>query len=295
MKIEELNSCFDAISPTAEQRNKMLANIMNAKQQPVKVVRFYRYATAVAAVFVIGIFGVVYSTMGLNNITDYGTKTMVATEFAEKEEVVSNTENYDYLLETVEEERKIADSMLEAYPIETDTTNDTKVAVAEDVIQDTVVPEVALEDALNEPMATSENEPSVFSAASGGGGSAYSKMVEAETLSLEQIMNHEVYSKLFPTKFAGEFVFVSANVNGNDLNAIFEDAYGRYMSVSILSASGYDNHNFVEVSDILNLKAEYGYFNFTINCGEHYVSYSVEADDALKVYEMVTSSQYFKN
>lgn len=290
MKIEELNSCFDAISPTVEQRDKMFASIMNAKQ-PVKVVRFYRYATAVAAVFVMGIFGVVYSTMGVNNVSNDATKNIVAMENGEKEQVATATEEYQYLLETAEEEKSVTEEIKKAYPVHNDVTNDTKVAAVEDVAHELISEDVFTET----PVVVSENEADTFSAAGSGGGSSYSKSIEAETFSLEQIMNHDVYSKLFPTQFAGDFKFVSANINGNDLNAVFEDAQGRYMSVSIISAEDYGVYECVEVFDIVNIKSQYGYFNFTLNCGEHYVMYNVECDDALQVYEMVKSTEYFKN
>ena len=65
MNIEELNSCFDAISPTKEQKDRIFAGIMSAKQQPVKVVNFRRYATAAAAVIVIGAFAAVYSNVAV--------------------------------------------------------------------------------------------------------------------------------------------------------------------------------------------------------------------------------------
>lgn len=288
MKIEELNSCFDAISPTVEQRDKMFASIMNAKQ-PVKVVRFYRYATAVAAVFVIGIFGVVYSTMGVNNVTNDATKNIVAMKNGEDD--ILNEEKYEYLLETVEEEKSVTEEIKKAYPVHNDVTNDTKVAVVEDVAHEPISEDVFTDI----PSVASENEADTFSETGSGGGSSYSKSIEAETISLEQIMNHDVYSKLFPTQLAGDFKFVSANINGNDLNAVFEDAQGRYMSVSIISAEDYGVYECVEVSDIVNIKSQYGYFNFTLNCGEHYVMYNVECDDALQVYEMVKSSAYFKN
>ena len=283
MKIEELNSCFDAISPTVEQRDKMFANIMNAKKQPVKVVRFYRYATAAAAVFVIGIFGVVYSTMGINNITDNTTKTMLATEIVKDDVAKTETER---LPEIVSEERKLADSMLEAYPVAPEVINDTKVAVVEEIQEDVVLNDV-VEDV---PMIVAENEATAFAASGGGARSA-----EVKDITLEQIMADEIYSKLVPTKLAGEFIFASANINGNDLYAVFEDAYGKYMSVSITSVEDYGIRDCVEVADIVGLKAEYGYFNFTVICGEHYVSYTVECDDALQVYEMVKSTEYFKN
>ena len=41
MNIEELNSCFEAMTPTNEQKEKILAGIMSAKTQPVRVVKFH--------------------------------------------------------------------------------------------------------------------------------------------------------------------------------------------------------------------------------------------------------------
>ena len=43
MKIEELKECFDSVTPTKEQRDKMLAGIMRAKEEPVKIVKLNRY------------------------------------------------------------------------------------------------------------------------------------------------------------------------------------------------------------------------------------------------------------
>lgn len=288
MKIEELNSCFDAISPTVEQRDKMFASIMNAKQ-PVKVVRFYRYATAVAAVFVIGIFGVVYSTMGVNNVSNDATKNIVAMENGEKEQVAKATEEYQYLLETAEEEKSVTEEIKKAYTVHNDVTNDTKVAAVEDVAEETI-PEDALVDT---PVVASENEPIGF-AVSGGGASA--RATEVEDITLEQIMADEVYGEMFPTIFSDGFEFVNATKTGDDLRAVFEDSDGRYMSVWIINGGTFDfREDVVKAEDIVNLKSEYGYFNFAIDCDGIYVVYNVECDDALQVYEMVNSSAYFKN
>ncbi len=290
MKIEELNSCFDAISPTAEQRDKMFANIMNAKQQPVKVVRFYRYATAVAAVFVIGIFGIVYSTMGVDDVMDNATKSMVALENGEDNS--TNVEQYEYLLETVEEEKSFTEEVKKEYSVHNDALNDTMVAVVQNADDEQITEDLTTDYT---PIVASENEADAVSASGGGGGSSYAKSVEAETISLEQIMTHDVYSKLFPTQIVDDFKLVSASISDNDLNTAFEDSQGRYMSVSIICAENNDGYECVEVSDIVDLKPQYGYFYFTLNCGEHYVIYNVECEDALQVYEMVKSTEYFKN
>lgn len=60
MNSKELIDCFDAITPTKEQKDKMLSAILEKKNIPVKVYKFHRFAAAAAAVIVIGIFAIVY-------------------------------------------------------------------------------------------------------------------------------------------------------------------------------------------------------------------------------------------
>lgn len=60
MNSKELIDCFDAITPTKEQKDKMLSAILEKKNIPVKVYKFHRFAAVAAAVIVIGIFAVVY-------------------------------------------------------------------------------------------------------------------------------------------------------------------------------------------------------------------------------------------
>lgn len=305
MNIEELNSCFDAISPTKEQKDRIFAGIMNAKQQPVKVVRLYRYATAAAAVIVIGAFAAVYSNIQTNDVTNVGNKTIVAVENSidnventtVTEEIIE-TENVEILPETNNvraEEKGLADLIVEEYPqIVEEVPEDVKVAVEDEqftvmnkgVDTDSLVPEVAMDTSEDEAVA-----PASAGGGGGGGASAY-RIAEYEYVSLEQIMNDEVYGNLFPTIFVDGFQFVSAT-DDNVLKAVFNDSQGRYMSVSVTKDTFVEE--IVEPEDIVNLKAEYVFLNFAVNCGEYYVVYNVESEDASQVYEMVKSSAYFKN
>ena len=125
----------------------------------------------------------------------------------------------------------------------------------------------------------------------GGGGATAYRAIEAESVSLEQIMADEVYGEMFPTVFPDGFEFLNAT-KADDLSAVFGDSEGRYMSVYVTTE---ENSGVIEPEEIVDLKAEYGFFNFTIKCGEYFVTYNVESDDANQVYVMVKSSAYFKN
>ena len=68
MKKEELKKALDAVSPTIEQKEKMLASIINEGKVPTKRFVFKKElavtAIAAAAVLAVGVFSIVY----LNNI-----------------------------------------------------------------------------------------------------------------------------------------------------------------------------------------------------------------------------------
>lgn len=92
MNIEQLNNCFDSMTPTKEQKDRIFAGIMNAKNQPVKVVKFnkYKYASAAAAVIAVGIFAAVYSGMGTKDIVPQITSPDVTTDNAGNNVAVNN-------------------------------------------------------------------------------------------------------------------------------------------------------------------------------------------------------------
>ena len=78
MKIEELKECFDSVTPTKEQRDKMLAGIMRAKEEPVKIVKLNRYKYfSVAAVIALGVFVAVYSYVGRDFVPQIKTENVV--------------------------------------------------------------------------------------------------------------------------------------------------------------------------------------------------------------------------
>jgi len=295
MNIEQLNSCFDAMSPTKEQKDRIFAGVMNAKQQPVKIVRFHRYATAAAAVIVIGAFAAVYSNMGTNEITNHGNNPTVAVENSAVkttvEETVKKEMQVEVLPQTADTQTQdLTNQVAEAYPeVNTELPENEKVAVVEEtpVVNDAVDVDNTVEEAMDVAPA---------SAGGGGGGATAYRAIEAESVSLEQIMADEVYGEMFPTAFVDGFKLVSATKLDYNMRAVFEDNEGRYMSVWIINGGTFDfREDVIKPEDVINLKPEYGFFNFALDCDGCYVIYNVESDDANQVYEMVKSSAYFKN
>lgn len=330
MNIEELNNCFEAMTPTNEQKEKMLAGIMNAKTQPVKVVKFHRYATAAAAVLAVGVFAAVYSNVGTNGVTPQVGNTTVAVESSESEYAnVKKAEIQADLTEPAVEEKNITEQFKETYPELADgNTANTNVAVAEktnekfrslpeieevhpevaDVTEESqaaeaysydLTPKAAAYDAAesdNFDEEISSGATSGGSAAGGGGGGSSAYMsVNAESLSINEVMTDSVYSGLMPTIYANKFNFRTAEKQSNRLKVIFENESGNYMSVSIIKDGEYDFYEeIVTPKEIKNLTS-YGYVNFAVKCGEYYVIYNVEAYDVSEIYNMVISSAYFNN
>lgn len=322
MNIEELNSCFEAMTPTNEQKEKILAGIMSAKTQPVRVVKFHRYATAAAAVLTVGVFAAVYSNMGTNGVTPQVGNTTVAVESS----VESSGSKADVAVQqaetTVVEEKTMTEQFEETYPQLADgNTSNTNVAVADDdndneeygSLPETteVQPEVA--DVTEEPKATeaysddltpraaydatedSIKEEVYSGSSSGGGGSSAYMSVKTEKLSINEVMTDSVYSGLMPTIYANKFNFRTAEKQENRLKVIFENESGNYMSVSIAKEGEYDFYEeIVTPQEIKNLTSD-GYINFAVKCGEYYVIYNVEGYDVSEIYNMVISSAYFNN
>ena len=305
MNIEELNSCFDSVTPTKEQKEKMFASVMNAKKQPVKIVKFNRYATAAAAVLVIGVVGAVYSYTNKHDITDNVNNTTVAmdTEIQNNNEETAGTyvvnenniaaednitvqefgvkEKIQKSLSQETEEKIYTEEKAEDMPVAAILALDE----AQISVKDQETDSVTTEDA--------EEYSTAFSNVRAGCGSAYSP--QYNNLGINEIMSNEVYSKFVPTMYADDFNFVSAEEYENILKIIFENDSGKYMSVSIVKDGEYDFYEkIINPEEIKNIDS-HGYLNFAVQCGEYYVIYYVESYDVYGVYNMVTSSEYFNN
>lgn len=337
MKIKELNSCFDSITPTKEQKEKILAGIMSAKNEPVKVVKLNRYKYAsVAAVVAVGVFAAVYSNTALKNNTPNVDVPQVAVEnqnyavkietgnveqkkSLQKDNVTQETDVQQPIgqeQEKITNDKGFAENLENAYPELADENFDESPSVAmydgEDISRSVPAPALETpipEDAEKNVMPTEESvvadeEVEIFtdkhngndSTVSGGGGSssAYLSM-QTKSLSINEVMIHNVYSSLMPTVYANKFNFRTAEEQQGRLKVIFSNEQGNYMSVSIVKDGEYKFYeNVIEPEDIKNIES-HGYVNFAVKCGEYYVIYNVEAYDVNEVYNMVISSEFFNN
>lgn len=121
MNIEELNNCFDSMTPTKEQKDRIFAGVMNAKNQPVKVVKLnrYKYASAAAAVVAVGIFAAVYSGMGTKDIAPKITAPDVATDNAVNNVAVNNIKEDTSKASYTVNEKNVEAPVSDANPEET--------------------------------------------------------------------------------------------------------------------------------------------------------------------------------
>ena len=326
MKIEELNSCFDSITPTKEQKDRILSGIMKAKNEPVKIVKLNRYKYAsVAAVLAVGVFVAVYSTVGTKNIIpqpDTQQESNATVEYAVNSQtdiakLESDTNKKSDQAKEVgtqtnpEQSRKItkntgfSEKLESAYPelSEENTENSPSVAMYDEEIitrtvpapeTDTVVPESVAEDELpsNNPQEDKDEANSTPNISGGGASSAYMSL-ETKSLSINEVMAHNVYSTLMPTVYANKFNFRTAEEQKGRLKVIFSNEQGNYMSVSIVKDGEYKFYEKVlEPEEIKNIES-HGYMNFAVKCDDYYVIYNVEASDVNQVYDMVVSSEFF--
>lgn len=156
MNVEELKNCFDCVTPTKEQKDKMLQAVMNAKKQPVKVVKFnkYKYFSVAAAVVAIGVFAVAYSYInGVDEdlyvpevaVEDTGAenKTEKKSDFSVLTDENISSPDEKYLFEgsadveeekTTENKTDLTSALEEKYPELSDTkeNNNTKTALNND-------------------------------------------------------------------------------------------------------------------------------------------------------------------
>lgn len=311
MNRQDLVNCFDSMSPTAEQRERMLNAIMTKKSEPVRVYNFTRYmSVAVAAVVAVGVFAAVYPSLKDNSILDNSSTTELAVNYEtdKPEKKLNIAETSTNVENTVKEEKtngSISEAVAKEYGTPKTEHHPQTFAMAEqetvaestvDVYEDAVEPKNEEVDSINEMDFSVAFEMSsraigameITEDVSGGGSS-----VAFEMLELEQIMADEIYGTLFPAEIADGFSFVSARKhNDGFLDAEFGTADGRYMSIEILKdAQGAD---VLQPDDILNLKPEYGYMRFAVSVGEYYIIYNVETEDVSEVHKMVTSSACFE-
>ncbi len=316
MKIEELTGCFDSITPTKEQKEKMLAGILGAKEEvPVKIVNFNRYKIAsIAAVIAVGVFVAVYSNIGKNivpqvdikpNIEKSDVSTYAVADVQEKtvQEPLDNNVKpkvySDVVPPVAEDSPAVEDSSL-SDDLNKEYTELNDAEMVEDV------PSVAMFNNENDARVapTPENSEEFVESdetyngggggGASGGGSSY-ESTEYTNLTITEVMNHEVYSPLMPVVYADKFNFYNAALYSNRLKVVFKNVNGNYMSLSVFKDGDYNFYEQVlTLDEIKNIESD-GYMNFAVKCGDYYIVYNVESHNPSAVYDMVVSSEYFNN
>lgn len=320
MKIEELKGSFDSITPTKEQRDKMLAGIMRAKEEPVKVVKLNRYRfVSVAAVIALGVFVAVYSYVGkgiapqieTNDVVkNTGNSTYIAVDTPSvtnsdvveegptvQETDITTTSPNDENVESTED-TTLTEELQEAYPELEDESfaNTPSIAMYDNAEDARIAP---APEALEEDY-TADAEDYSGGAGGGGGGTSAGGGAPAnnKNISLSYIKNHSVYSVLFPTYFPGSFVFESAEeslYNVGDFNACFTSVDGGFIDMTF--EKKYENSygiNVITPEQLKNMNSE-AYMDFTLDCGDYWVSYFTKNISTEELYKIVESSPYFSN
>ncbi len=315
MNIEELNSCFDSITPTKEQKDKIFAGIMSAKEQPVKIVKFNKYKcfSTLAAVLAVGVFAAVYANWDAkemsSDIADTPENITVAAETAKpendysgKDEYIADSENEKKQEIIPETQKSFTQQFNEIYTDNTEASNsENTVAVMDKEKSDEIVPEPAQEqpatasleeaDAYGSTEAYDKSSRAVGGSASGGG----STHTESEIIGINQVMNHEIYGQFMPTMYSDKFNFYTATEYDNRLVSAFKNEQGNYMTISVGRAEEYSYYEqLAEVEEIKEMKPD-GHMSFAVMCGDYCVIYNIDTNDALAVYDMVKSSAYFNN
>lgn len=274
MNIEELNNCFDCVTPTKEQKDRMFKAIMNAKNQPVKIVKFnrYKYLSAVAAVVVIGVFAVFYSNIGVD-------KGLYIPEVAVEDTTknIEITEEIPISNEETVKEDNLTSEISKTYSEFNGAENqvDTKVAVV-DEIEDNDSIMVASED--NTGVIRTLDEQST----------------DKKDYKLIGIQKNAVYMAMLPARFAEGFEFTNAFESDNGLETFFETTDGRSMSIKFMKKDVYEPYQQIVIPEQIEIIPNDGYMEFALELDDYYITYYVETENAEDVYNMVVSSPCFE-
>lgn len=289
MNIDELSSCFDSITPTKEQKERILAGIMQAKNQPVRVIKFYRYATAAAAVFVIGLFAVAYPQISKNTMPVEVEKPIVAME--KQRYVTDGISQPDTSTDSfgeeevqkpvpVEKAKSFREEIKATYPSSTDESLENAPMVAMSENQ-------PVSRALKEPIEENNEDIAIASACGGASAFAFDNSV---SLTYEQAVNHSEYSEYIPAYIPEGYEFVLAEEYEDSMQMFYERIDGNKLYVTVHSQ--YDGTDVIEPEDIKSISYE-KCINVTVKCDEYYVLYNIDQSTAEDVYKMVTSSEYY--
>ncbi len=354
MNKSELIDCFNAISPTDEQKEKMLAEVLKYKEKSFKPTAILKYGAAFAAVLVFGIFLSIYPQLKNFDKEEreaysygsgkYNTKEKVKPDAPEKSEdkpvssekqsentVTGNSgmESKPVLPKENTEKREETQSTQEQNIDEeeipkaeepnnakektpTDTTNED---VYSSVIPENEVPaeqpqkDVKLRSAENHkvsgggsalmaPAMENEDDDGTYSDDADASDSVSMKAFQLQKdtiteLTKDEIMQHEVYKKLFPKQIISGYRFAFAQVYDDSmLSAVYESDNG-YMYIKIFSFMDADYSGDTVSPEKLKDYTDVEHILFNLLCGDYIVSYEIRGENIKGIYDMVLSSDYF--
>lgn len=321
MNREKIKNCFDMISPTNEQKEKMLKKILAHKEKTNRPSNIYKYGTAFAALLVFGILLSVYP-----QLKDFEREKRISEEYAygiredlsgEKEERSARTKPSETAeaasrevttkprkteapsappSESIQESRETSEKE-SAFEGNGEETEDILIVDESNEVSEDSVPvhERAKITPPDEKDDIADNSVAEAEAASGEGGERVSLKAfntgNEKSLTLEEILSDETFGKLFPRRILEGYSFVSGTVFENSrLTAVFEsDGGGMYIEIykSLDNAA-----DVISPEELLENKGE-NHLSFSVLCGDYVVYYDIFGENLSKVYDMVVSSEYF--
>ncbi len=318
MNKEELKNCFDAITPTDEQKEKMLARILKRKRKAFKFTPIYRYQTAFAAMIVVVLFlsiwpqlqhfgnnraKEIYYDSGHNNAgkinSSYGDKN--SEKYTEKEDNKNLQDTKDEAqVPTIGSENE---SKNNSYVSKEEGKPDNNENV-ESNDQDNGLALFEANEALgNEELENNadfvkdadDEDASMNSALdTGGEEKGYMTAMRAlySDLTYEEIMNDETYGKLFPRKILEGYEFVGAKSLESSLDADFKSE-NKSMHIRIYNKTDAEPLLVTITPDELFKYNKADKVSFSVLCDNYIVFYEIEGKDISEIYDMVVSSDYF--
>lgn len=313
MKQNELEKCFESISPTDEQKQKMLDNILNAKKAPVKRINFKAAASAAVG---IAAFAAVFA-FGFFNVTDKIQPPVDNTyKVAEKEPKKENST----VNETVKEEpmsdeyaeqktQKFAVADVEKKTAQThkqsSVINDEKPVYdnkkADGYEMENVPQSLALEDLESSSSDYSADEYLTQSAPAGfddgssnskSGGGAGGAVASNSWTDYAAYLSDERYSKYVPQTYAEGYFLTYAYADEQSLAANFSNGNKDIYLVVGTDDCGAET---VEPDKVASLGSDGQDVTFAVECGNMYAVYTAPSGELGKMYEMITSAEYFGN
>ncbi|MFA7637018.1 MAG: hypothetical protein WCX81_04570 [Monoglobales bacterium] len=287
MNKEELLNCFDAITPTDEQKDKMLAEILKHKEKVFKPAKPFKYQVAFAAVLALGI---VISARPQLFLLD-------------KQKDVPRYEVAQKAPESVSPSEPPAQTEAEI-PAESTTTVLNKKAPESSFVGNN---ESDLSDIVASTAAESTQEEAlgVADAAENSDMFVMATLVPDEDLSMaasfrmagrelfyDEVLNDETYGNLFPKKIIEGFDFASAIAFDNSLEADFTGENG-YIHIRIYNKSDAEPSPLIITPDELLEYEQADTISFSISCGDFIVYYEIDGKNITGIYDMVVSTDFF--